>query len=377
MVKETKRFLVAVSVLVGTCIGAGVLGIPYVAAQSGFFVTLAYILLLGLIVLAVNLYIGEIALRTKGDHQLIGYTKRYLGKKWKHVMEFAIVFGAYAAIIAYMLGMGESLSFLFFGTVKHSIWLGVIIGLLMAFLIKGGIKMLKKFEKYGVLIILSLLIIIFAVFINKIELVNLFLYNPMNVFLPFGVVLFALMSFHAIPEVKIVLKRKEKLFRKVMLTGTLISVSFYILFTFVVVGFQGAQTPEIATLTLGGIFIFLGIFTMFTSYLASGNALIDNFVFDERWSRKWAWVFAAIVPIVIFILTQLTNFFSFVTILSIGGVISGGILATLVLFMIKRAKKQGNRKPEYSVPAKWWIVILLSLIFIFGVIREIFLVFRY
>ena len=51
MKQENKRFLVAVSILIGTCIGAGVLGIPYVAAQAGFFVALAYILLIGGIIL--------------------------------------------------------------------------------------------------------------------------------------------------------------------------------------------------------------------------------------------------------------------------------------------------------------------------------------
>jgi len=376
MIGDTKRFLVAVSILVGTCIGAGVLGIPYIAARSGFFITLGYILLLGLIILVVNLYIGEIALRTKGDHQLIGYARKYLGKRWKHVMEFAVVFGSYAALIAYMLGMGESLSFLIFGNTFNSLWLGILIGLIMALLIGGGIKLLKRFEKWGVLIILCLLVAIFIVFVNKIEIANLFIFNPMNVFLPFGVVLFALMSFHAIPEVKVVLKRKEKLFKKVMLTATLTSIIFYILFTLVVVGFKGHATPEVATLALGAVFVFLGLFTMFTSYLAGGNALIDNFLFDERWSKPWAWFFASIIPIMIFVLTQLTNFFSFITILSIGGVVSGGMLAVMVLFMIKKAKRHGNRKTEYSVPAKWWIIILLSLIFVFGVVREIVLVFR-
>jgi len=83
MKSEKKKFWVATSILVGMCIGAGVLGIPYVAAQAGFLVALVYILLIGAIILAVNLYMGEISLRTKGEHQLIGYTKKYLGEKGK------------------------------------------------------------------------------------------------------------------------------------------------------------------------------------------------------------------------------------------------------------------------------------------------------
>ena len=33
---DRKRLITAVSIMVGTAIGAGVLGIPYVAAQAGF-----------------------------------------------------------------------------------------------------------------------------------------------------------------------------------------------------------------------------------------------------------------------------------------------------------------------------------------------------
>ena len=62
---DRKSFFIAVSVLVGTCIGAGVLGIPYVAAKAGFLVALAYILLIGAMILIVNLCLGEVTLRTK------------------------------------------------------------------------------------------------------------------------------------------------------------------------------------------------------------------------------------------------------------------------------------------------------------------------
>lgn len=366
----------AVSILVGTCIGAGVLGIPYIAAQSGFFVTLGYILFIGVIILFVNLYLGEISLRTKEDHQLVGYAEKYLGKKWKHMVEFATVFGLFAALTAYMLGVGESISFLIFGNGSYSLWFGIFFGIVMAFLIKGGIKSLKEFEKIGVIIILSLLVAIFGFFVNKVSFSNLLTYNSLNLFLPFGVVLFALMSFHAIPEVRFVLKNNERLFKKTMVTGTLISIFFYILFAFVIVGYKGFETPQVATLALGTVFIFLGIFTMFTSYLSGGNALIEEFIFDERWNKNWSWFLASVIPIGLFILMQFSNFFSFTHILSLGGVVSGGILAIAILFMVKNAKKKGDRKPEYLIPVRWWVIILISLVFAFGVVREIILFFR-
>ena len=373
MNQEKKKFWIATSILIGTCIGAGVLGIPYVAAQAGFFVALAYILLIGAIILVVNLYMGEISLRTKGEHQLIGYTERYLGKRGKRFMEFATVFGIYAAIVAYMLGIGESISFLIFGNSSYTTLFGILFGVGMSGLLWRGMKALKKYEKIGVSIVLGLLVLIVILFSNKIEVANLIYFNVGNIILPFGVILFALMSFHAIPEVKIVLYKKEKLMKKVLIFGTLISVIFYSLFTLVVVGFKGIATPEIATLALGTVFVFLGIFTMFTSWFALGNALEENFMFDERMRKKKAWVLTSFMPILIFLIIRFFEFFSFTHILSIGGVFSGGLVAILILLMIKKAKKKGSRKPEYSMPVNWFIIWFLILIFILGVVREIFL----
>lgn len=373
MNQEKKKFWVATSILVGTCIGAGVLGIPYVAAQAGFFVALAYILLIGAMILIINLYLGEIALRTKGDHQLIGYARKYLGRKGKHFMEFATIFGIYAAIIAYMLGIGESISFLVFGDSSYTTLFGVLFGLGMSGLLWRGMKALKRFEKIGVSIVLGLLLVIIILFSRQINPVNLYYFNIGNILLPFGVILFALMSFHAIPEVKIVLHKNEKLMKRILITGTFVSVIFYILFALVVVGFKGLETPEIATLALGSIFVFLGMFTMVTSWLALGNALDESFRFDERVKRWKSWVLVAFVPILLFLLVRFFEFFSFTKILSIGGVVSGGLMAVLILLMIKKAKKKGNRKPEYSMPVNWFIIGFLILIFVLGVIRELWL----
>jgi len=229
-----KKYFVASSILIGSCIGAGVLGLPYVAAQAGFLVALAYILLIGGIIFLVNLYLGEVILRTKGDHQLIGYAERYLGRKGRHVMEFALVFGVYSALIAYMLGVGKSVSYLIFGNTSQEILSGVIFGIGMVFLLKKGLKGLKRSEKFGVGIILVLLLIIFFFFIGSVDFSNLLTFNSSNIFLPFGVVLFALMSFASIPEVKLVLKRSENKFKKVLLTGTVVSILFYVLFSTVI-----------------------------------------------------------------------------------------------------------------------------------------------
>ncbi len=371
MKPEEKKLLVAISIIVGTCIGAGVLGIPYIAAQAGFFVTMAYIIIVGAIILLVNMYLGEITLRTKGNHQIVGYADKYLGKKGLVLTQFAFIFGIYSAIIAYLFGVGESLSFLIIGNADKALPLGILFGFFMAALLWGGFKSLKRFEEVGVSAILFLLAIIILMFIRNVDLNNLMQFNLANVFLPFGVVLFALGSFHSVPEVKRVLSSNRTLMKKALFFGTLTPVVFYILFTLVVVGFKGAMTPEIATFALGPIFVILGIFTMFTSYFVLSFALEENLRFDEKMKRKNAWILSAIVPIGLFLIVRFFDYFSFTKILGIGGVVSGGLIGISVLLMNRVAKKKGDRKPEYSVPINWFIIGILGLIFIAGVVVEL------
>ena len=54
--------LQAISLLIGTIIGAGMLGIPYAVKAVGVFPGLLLLLLLGVAILLVNLIFGEIVL---------------------------------------------------------------------------------------------------------------------------------------------------------------------------------------------------------------------------------------------------------------------------------------------------------------------------
>ncbi len=374
--KENKQLFTAVSIITGTCIGAGFLGIPYVTAKAGFLTTLIYIVLFSIILLFVNLCLGEIILRTKKNHQLTGYAEKYLGKKGKYIMLYATKFVIFAAIVAYTIGVGGSISLLIFGNLKYFIPIGVLFGLFMSALIWKGMSILKIFEKAGVIISLTLLLSICVIFFNKVNLSNLAYINLEFVLLPFGVILFSMMSFFAIPEAKLVLNGDKKLMKKAIIIGTLLPALFYLIFTFIVVGFKGSQTPEIATFALGGIFVFMGIIAMFTSYLSLGNALKQNYIFDFKNSKKKAWFKAAILPIGIFLLTQIfKEFFSFIRVISLGGVVSGGVIAILVLIIHKRAEKLGDRRPEFLLPISKTLIIILSLIFASGIILELFKVY--
>jgi len=168
------------------------------------------------------------------------------------------------------------------------------------------------------------------------------------------------------------IKNNEKLLKKAILFGSLIPVLLYFIFTFVLVGVLGKNVGEIATLSFGGLIVILGIFAMLTSYFVLSFSLRDIFYYDLKKRKNLSFLFVSLIPLVIYLLATFFDLANFIKVLGIGGVVSGGVAGILILLMNLRAKKKGNREPEFSVPINWILIGLLSLIFIAGIFAELF-----
>jgi len=367
-----KKFWEAVFTLTGAIIGAGILGLPYVFAQSGYLIGLFWIIFLGLIVGYVFLCLGEVSLRTKKTLQLTGYVKKYLGNKAEWIMFFSVIFGVYIALLAYLIGEGQSLSVIFTSSEDNALYFAFGFWIFMSLLLREGLRGLKKVESWGVIAILLILAIILVIYTPEIKYENLNYINVSNFFIPFGVVLFALIGFNIVPELEMIIKGKEKKFKKAITLGVLIPIIVYILFSLIFEGVLGRNAPEVATTSSIKLVTVLGIFTMMTSYFVLSFSLKDVFVYDLNLSKKSSYFLVIIFPLLIYLFLYFLNKLSFINVIGIGGVISGGITGILILLMNISSKKKGDRKPEYEMPINWFIILLISIIFIFGVIVELF-----
>lgn len=366
-----KKFWGTAFTLTGTIIGAGILGLPYVFSKSGFLIGMFWLVLLGIIMIYSVLCLGEVTLRTKGKHQLPGYAKRYLGKKAKWILFFAVVFGIYSALLAYLIGEGQSFSMIFTGSADYAVYFAIGFWILMTFLLREGLRGLKRIETWGVLAIILIIILILVWYSPGLQMGNLNYTNISFFFFPFGVVLFALLGFTSVPELRMEIKGQEKLLKKAIIIGVLIPIIVYALFSFIFVGVLGRDVPQVATLGFGKLVVWLGVFTMLTSYFVLSFSLKDIFKFDLKYSKFKSFILVSLIPIILYLFLHLFNLLDFVGVLGIGGVVSGGLIGTMILFMNKKAKIKGNRNPEYSVPINWFLIILLSLIFIMGIIVEL------
>jgi amino acid permease len=366
-----KSFWAGTFTLTGCIIGAGILGLPYLFSQSGFLIGLFWIIFLGLIIILTNLYMGEVILRTSGNHQLTGYAGHYLGKTGEKLMFFAMIFGIYSALLAYLIGEGQSLSYFFTGGEKYALLFGIVFWAIMTLLLREGLRGLKKVESWGVIAIIIMALAIFIMLFPKIDYGNISHYNTSLFFLPMGVVLFALLGFSAIPEVGRVMEYSKNKLMKALIIGSLIPIFIYFLFTFAFVGAFGDKIKEVATISAGSFGSLFGIFTMLTSYFVLSFSLRDMFNTDFHVNKKYIFFIVSIIPILLYLFIVFFNIFDFEKILGIGGVISGGLTAILILLMNYQSKKYSERKPEYWIPINWIIILILAIVFIAGIVIEL------
>jgi tyrosine-specific transport protein len=374
----SKCVLRAIATLVGCTIGAGILGIPYVIAKSGFIISLIDIIIIGLAILLVNLYIGEISLRTNNNHQLCGYAQKYLGKKGKKIMMLTMVFAYFGALLAYTVGSGVVLNSIF--SFLNPFYFSLIYLAVMSLIIYYGLKAIEDSEIVLGMIMLAIIAVIigFALKSSFFDIGNLSYINLAKSILPYGVILFAFLGAPAVPEMKEILYKERKNLKKSIIFGTLISLVIYLAFAFSIVGISGTKTTEVATVGLGEILglkmILFGnlfaLFAMSTSFLVLGLALKEMFNYDYKINKRLSWLITCLIPLVLFI----SGVNNFIAIIGVVGAVAGGIQSIMIIFMHHNAKKKGDRKPEYSLNNFIPLNIILISLFVLGMIFELLMI---
>jgi tyrosine-specific transport protein len=107
-------FFKAISILLGTIIGVGIFGLPFVAMKAGFLVMVTYLFIISGVIFLIHFLYGEIVLATEEKYRLPGYVEKYLGFKWKNFSFMVIAIGLWGALLAYLIIGGEFLSSFFF-----------------------------------------------------------------------------------------------------------------------------------------------------------------------------------------------------------------------------------------------------------------------
>ncbi len=295
----------AVAVLCSTIIGAGVLGIPYLFARVGAVVGLLYVLGMGALMLGVHLAVAELAIRTKMRAQLSGLVRRYCGASASYAMAVVFLFLHWGALVAYLIGEGESLSALFGGPSLG--WTLVFFCVAVALILRGS-TFVAKFDAHIVwgTVLMILIISLYAALHARV--MPLVPESGASLWIPFGVFLFALHGTSAIAELEVVVHQNPSLLRRAVVWGTLIPLTLYTIFALAVISVTGTATTSVATIGLGESLgpamriagnTFAAI-AMLASFVTIGHTMRRAFQWDYGFSARGAALLALGVPLVVY-----------------------------------------------------------------------------
>lgn len=330
-------FFQAVSLLVGTTIGAGIFAIPYVTQTSGYLIGLFWLVFLTLVTYLVGHMYGQVIQANHDHHQLPGYSRLYFGQPGYVIGILVLVLGQCGALLAYIIGMGD-----FLGVILQRADLSLFFSLLCFVISSGivylGLRSVSVAEGMVVGLMLALIFLLLILGLPKIDTsnyqTNLQALTWQGFFFPYGVIFQALSGYAVIPEMSRILGQKKTYLNQAIWIGVLIPAITYFLFQAVVVGISGSHTSEEA---IGGLVPYFnplfikagalfGILTMGTSFLTMAYALKDMFQADFSLPRRRAFFLAVSPPLVLFLLGAR----SFVGVINVTGLFMG----TLTILMI-------------------------------------------
>lgn len=365
--------------LFGTIVGAGILGLPYIVAKSGYAVGLFWMVVLTAAVTLTHVLFGEIVMATAARHRAVGYVKMYLGRGASWIETAASILGLYGATLAYMI-----LGSLFLrqlaspvADIHPLVAPALLFATGMMFAWKGVNYLAKAEVPLAVALALAFLALIVTGF-TGFDAIRLPPTDLTNAFLPYGVVLFAYGGLSAVPEIFDLVGNRPRTMRRAIIVGTVMAAVITILFVTSVLGALGSDTTPEAVAGINrrfGGFIpqvsaVAGLLAVVTSYYVFSLYLKNQFQFDFKIRRSWSAVLAVAAPFGLY----LAGVRSFGRVLELVGATLIGVEGMLVCLMYLKVRKAHPEKAlRIPIPA----VYLLTAVYAAGALYEIvFRVFR-
>lgn len=372
----SKNYLLAVTTLMGAILGVGVFAIPFAINRAGIIPLFVYMIGLALIQYFLHLLFAEVVLSTKDKHRLPGFAGKY-GNRKSQIAAFLIeIVGSYGSILAYIivggLFLNQLLSPHWGGSVfLYSSCLFILVTLVTFF----DIKLIAGTELFLTsLLVLAIGLIAWRGF-GHIQLNNYQLVDWKNIFLPYGPIFFAVGGSTAIPEVCRLLDKEKNKIKSVIAWGTFTSAGLMLFFVLLVLGITGAKTSPDTLFGLSGVLkngvitfsLIFGLLAIITSYILTAQATEEIFEWDFKINNKLAWFLACFIPYFLFCLdlANLTKVISFT------GAITGGLSGLILIWLVIKIKIMPERISVIKNKLTKPLAYFLSLLFILGVIYEI------
>jgi amino acid permease len=362
------KYIYPVATLSGAIIGVGFLSLPYVAVKVGVLTMLVYLVVITALVFLIHWLFAEVSLVTPDFSRLPAFARIHLGKMGELAALISMVVGSVGVLLAYIVIGGQFLGDIFQPFLGGGVSLYTVIYFVLASVfLFWDIELISKMQFWAILLLFASVIALFIHGLPFLNFSNIFS-GPVlsgDLFLPYGVLLFALWGATMIPEAEEMLGTDKKQFKKVIFWGTIIPAIFYLVFIILVVLISGKNTSSDAITGLkniigsgsADILFFAGFLATFSSFAAMGLTLKKTFWYDLKIPKNLSWLLTIFFPFLLYYL----GFNNFISIIGFIGGILLAIDGILILLMYRKVK--GEKSSILVYP--------LILVFLAGIIYQI------
>lgn len=359
--------VLAVALLSGTIIGAGIFSLPYLVSRIGLVSGLFYFVFFGCVYYVIHSMYADLLRQSEGSHQFSFVAKRFLPRRAAELFSGAIFLELIFVLVVYLI-LAPSFLSLF---APFSVW-----GAVVCFWILGSLFLFARLswigwaEFSGVVAILGIIAAILWKGWGFHFSVPAFL--PLDftgALLPIGPLLFSLSGRPAIAKVVEEWRKAEKAGASFSLSkaigwGTAIPVVLYVLFVIGVLLINPNSSEDaisgLGTLPAGfyALLGILGFLTLWTSYGMIAVNIRDT-LRDDIGVGRWA---GLIVPTVIPFALYFLGVNEFLGALSFTGSIFLGLEGIAIVWMWRRAFPDHHRT---------WVTIPLFAVFATALLSEV------
>lgn len=362
----------ALGMAIGSTLGVGVFGLPYAFAKSGFLLGAIELIIVSSLLGVLSFMFAEVVLQTPGVHRVVGYVDMYLGRFWARVMTVDFTLAVWAAIVAYLIIGASFLHALFLPLVDiPSLFFSGFLLAFVFFLTHNGVRAFARFE----LPLMLLLFVLFAALLVRaapeIRLTNLLPLHFDQMFVPYGVLIFALTGFGVVPSLKALLgKRQENRLPHILLLSRVFLGLLYILFALAVVGVTGASTSEMPFEALAPVFgtgflVFaslLGVVTTLSIFSSLSLQLNEIFSIDLRLPRLLSSLLTFGPPAAVVAL----GWTDFIRLLQFTGATFGILTMLLLLVVYEVLRRDPVCALRRCLRVPRWVSVLIALTLLAG-----------
>src|SRR5690606_32878957 len=324
------------------------------------------------------LYVAEVALRTETPLQLSGLARKYLGDAGSWLLFAGISINGLGALIAYASGGGEVLGELLGIPQLAGSLLFYVPGVVVVWL---GLRATGRSEQAittGMALLIAVLVG-WTLVGPGIEVDNLTFLQPYFVVPIMNLAVFSFIAQYTVPELARGLARHAPLALPRAVVAGMCATGFVLaLVPFAALGMMGPdRITEVVTIAwadaLGPVAYYcanvFALLALMTSFWAIGLTLLTNVFARFAWPatgsvrHRLMGITLVVVPPFLFAALGLAGF---VSALGYAGGFAGAIMSIVPVLMLRRARRTGDREPEWRAG---WIahpVVQVALIAVFG-----------